>query len=325
MKNIFNQKKSKPLFDRIIDQDIALGTHEHDQLLRRLNNIGIAAPPFNKDDRYSLSFRCKRGFKLSQESIYALLATMGKKELSKPNAITVSDNPFDGLSWNVSQGHCFEFGRIDITEVQKQADRGEQWFCSGIMKLPFPVCCFSATVASEGRPDVHNIIIAEQIGASIRMTLLNHIVDAKLLVFKEYLEITPDQDAAKFRLIWENASFQAVNTTELTVSNLLCLLMILNTKGVSKHSKLKRSSILPKTNNGDQAREVTYINANQYINAVSNRTGDKKAPHIRRGHIRRQASGETTWVKDCLVNFEQDTKRSKKIYNADRAKADILS
>jgi len=85
------------------------------------------------------------------------------------------------------------------------------------------------------------------------------------------------------------------------------LSMILSTRGVplelhepkesQQKSRIKKGkSMLP---------TVTHVDTQRYYAAMSNAEKGHHAspvPHLRRGHIRRLASGKNTWVKDTIVN-----------------------
>ncbi|WP_299592956.1 hypothetical protein [uncultured Tateyamaria sp.] len=90
-------------------------------------------------------------------------------------------------------------------------------------------------------------------------------------------------------------------------------LVMLNTKGVAYAEKRPpRAERRRADRDGQVAPSHWQVGASEYFTALRQVTGSEASggggghaspiPHIRRGHWRNLASGQRTWVRDCLVN-----------------------
>lgn len=107
------------------------------------------------------------------------------------------------------------------------------------------------------------------------------------------------------------------NEIRLLIDNLLdpCLaaLVMLNTKGVAyTEQRPPRAERRRADREGQPAPSHWHVGASDYFTALRHSSGStdngtksghaSPIPHIRRGHWRNLASGQQTWIRDCLVN-----------------------
>jgi hypothetical protein len=104
-------------------------------------------------------------------------------------------------------------------------------------------------------------------------------------------------------------TFRAYTLT--AVARLMALCMVLNTKGIKKHTEP-----VPVKLNAKRARSgrsplpsVTYIDvASLAQSAQRTGTGREMPMHFRRGHIRHYDDGTVTWVRDTIVKADGELK-----------------
>lgn len=96
------------------------------------------------------------------------------------------------------------------------------------------------------------------------------------------------------------------------------LSMILCTRGIGLRVEEASAKLNAKRarSGKDPLPRVTHVDAEMYYRAMENTaSGGSHAspvPHLRRGHIRRYADGNSTWIRDCLVNCRTATEASKR-------------
>lgn len=114
-----------------------------------------------------------------------------------------------------------------------------------------------------------------------------------------------DEDAAKLHQ----------KVIDILAAAVLASLAVLNTRGVSWSSR----KTIPNRRGGIEKVGMHRL-ASPYFTALGDRrrasekvsgegeprTHASPRPHVRRGHLRHLASGETIWVRDCLVNVASE-------------------
>jgi hypothetical protein len=98
-----------------------------------------------------------------------------------------------------------------------------------------------------------------------------------------------------------------------SMSTLMNLCMLLNTKGVPKRHEPApiRLNVKRQRQGKPPLPSVTYVDLDRvsFAGSVREGGGGIKSMHLRRGHIRRFDDGTVTWVRDCIVKADGDLKQ----------------
>lgn len=153
----------------------------------------------------------------------------------------------------------------------------------------------------------------------------SHVDGNRVIVMNDVASVRfpPDQAAGSCFLRWRWQDLENGPSGKEVISNcvepVLAAMLLLVTENVQtsrvtaqKHFRSKTPLRPGETDAGTYFR----VHAAPYVTALLSRATRSKAPaegthaspipHLRRGHIRNLPNGKTTWVRDCLVNIDEN-------------------
>jgi len=231
----------------------------------------------------------------------------------------------------------FSFGTVEDVRLKKEAVRAGPLIAQELLSLPYPSVIYNYSMIPdpadvgpeivEAGPLKFSTIAAIVDKGKMKDPLPGPLIFAADFMFAKDPKRQFPKSTRKYLMIvvggvafqsheeegrWEgevmHASDMGLKSTVACIAEGVgALSMILSTRGIplevhepkesQQKSRIKKGkTILP---------TVTHVDTQRYYAAMMNTEKGHHAspvPHLRRGHIRRLASGKNTWVKDTIVN-----------------------
>lgn len=261
----------------------------------------------------------------------AAFAIMNPKHVSPATVAqvvqTVTDGAgrfpvYDATLDRLRSAEYFNFTELDFDVLHSEALRAEELIALGLLRLPYTNTIFNI-VATEQNANAKDgyFVIASQNETLIemimyRVTLESTALNRSFLTAFAWIRIDtrairrgePGNAGSPLlvsqRWVGHPDSGEKILNEEMTrtVQSVFAALLILNTKKVEASQSPDSKAWQGITRSGDKPCLVTTVKAGEYFRALNESTARAgPRPHLRRGHIRRLASGEQTWVRDCVV------------------------
>lgn len=296
-------------YQQIVTGQIDTFSQSYINLKRKLHRIGITDFIAGNEDPHSFFLSANKHFKLTPSTLYSLCDYLETQNNVLNHEDSPNWTPYDNIANSLASAECFDFGIVDYTLLCQAMPKATAMYGQGILKLPFTFTCFDITLPSDGTKS-HQLIIAEQLENTVLLRTFLYLDDLNIVILKHVFELKSDEYSEyQFRPIWTHKAYEKdLNESEtFAIGVFSWALMVLNTKGAIKKSKVRRNYTAEKTTSPSK-KTVTVINTSKYEQAQSMKRGSNKSPHLRRGHVRNYTSGKVVWVKDAVINCTESTK-----------------
>jgi len=242
------------------------------------------------------------------------------------------------LANRMKNAQQFQFGEVEDTRIKEEALRAGPLIAEELLSLPYPSVVYNYTL----KPDPEDVpkemwdqrVKFCTLAAVVPKHKMIEPLPGPLIFAADFCFADPNDSKFDVRFtrkylmtLVAGVAFQAnpdegkwqgevidkpdvgglFNQLVCVADGVASLSMILATKGIptelreptdkrQRQRVKKKKSLLP---------SVTHVDTQRYYAAMSNVGKGHHAspvPHLRRGHIRRLASGKNTWVRDAIVN-----------------------
>lgn len=218
--------------------------------------------------------------------------------------------------------HYFDFGVITNRALHESATRSHSLFCDSALDLPFDSVIFKyIRTFEDDTPDEDNIVFIKKTDRGVKLSSFCKIKEGYSAIITSGLDIeifkscTLEKGRVRF-------SYRPLFTTFKDLDNyydekyllgylkhlhedVFGPLLILNTRYITNKESTEKNLFDYRNRDKELGNKCINIDGQLYSDLATKTKGSnkRKAPHLRRGHIRKLKNGQSIWVRDCVVNI----------------------